>query len=326
MTSRERVVTVIRHGVPDRIPIYGWLKSNLEEQISAEFGSVEAFEDRYEFDFAHVFGGPARFPDEALKAARAHGGGEILPEALLGLRMNDPDDSSAYEEVRAAIRHHKTERGRFVYMQTPGIFEALNGPFGIENHLAYLLLYPVELREVYRRQAEWNRSFAMNCLDLGIDMIHVSDDWGAQRGLLFGKRIFDELIVPNHLVTARAVKERGAFLSLHSDGNVSSVLDDVVAMGYDVMHPYQESAGMDYGVYRRSYSSRLALMGGLDVQTTIGFGRKDHLAAEIERVMRLFARGGLLYCTTHFVQAHCGIDELVFAYDTVYRLARDLVA
>ena len=63
-------------------------------------------------------------------------------------------------------------------------------------------------------------------------------------------------------------------------------------------------------------------MGGLDVQTTIGFGHLDRLQREIERVISMFADGGLLFCTTHFVQDHCTIEELTFAYDLVYDLVR----
>ncbi|MBT3292178.1 MAG: hypothetical protein HN380_32920, partial [Victivallales bacterium] len=48
MTSRERVIEVIEQRRPDRVPVYGWLKANLTDQISAAFGSVEAFEDKYE--------------------------------------------------------------------------------------------------------------------------------------------------------------------------------------------------------------------------------------------------------------------------------------
>jgi aconitase A len=62
-------------------------------------------------------------------------------------------------------------------------------------------------------------------------------------------------------------------------------------------------------------------MGGLDVQTTIGFGKRDFLAAEISRILGIFAEVGGLFCTSHFVQDHCSIDELTFAYDIVYRLA-----
>lgn len=58
------------------------------------------------------------------------------------------------------------------------------------------------------------------------------------------------------------------------------------------------------------------------MQTTIGFGDLDRLRAEIERVMTLFADGGLLYCTTHFVQDHCTMEELVFAFDTIYEVSR----
>lgn len=43
---------------------------------------------------------------------------------------------------------------------------------------------------------------------------------------------------------------------------------------------------------------------------------------EIERVMRLFADGSGLYCTSHFVQDHCSIEELVFALDTMHDLSR----
>lgn len=320
MLPRERVIQTIKHGKPDRIPIYGWVKANLERQISEVFGSVEAFEDKYEFDYAHLFGGPPTFDEQVLRELRAEG--PIEPPALIDAPMHDPNDMAAYKDVIDQIRHHKEQRGRFVYMQTPGFFEAMNGAFGIENHLAYLLMFEDELHEVYRRQAEWTIQFANNCLDLGVDMIHVSDDWGAQNSLMFSPNIWRRLIFPYHKMVVDAVKRRGAFVSLHTDGNNMSVLDGIAELGYDVLHPFQESAGMDYSVYKSKYADRFVLMGGLDVQTTIGFGKLDFLKSEIKRVMGMFADGGLLFCTSHFVQDHCTIEELVFAFDTIYETAR----
>ncbi len=326
MTHRERVISVIRHEQPDRIPIYGWVSANLTPQITAAFGSIAAFEDKYEFDFAHLFGGPATFTEDTLKQMRAYLGRDIDPPAALDLPLSDPNDMAAYRDVVEGVRFQKTERGRFVYMQTPGIFEALNGVFGIEQHLAYLLMYPGELREVYRRQAEWNRAFAMNVLDCGVDMVHVSDDWGAQGRMMFSTDLWWSLMFPHHKITADAVKRRGAFLSLHSDGNVDAVIDGIIQLGYNVVHPWQESAGMSLAEYKTRYRGRFAVMGGLDVQTTIGFGKLDVLAAEIERVLAMFADGGLLFCTTHFVQDHCTIEELTSAYDLIYRRVRELGA
>lgn len=322
MNSRERVIAVIEGNVPDRIPLYAWVKANLEEQISAAFGSVGAFEDRYEFDFAHLFAGYSAYPQQAIKSMREANNGTITPGDLLDIQLTDPNLDTAYDSLRADIGHHKTQRGRFVYVQTPGIFECLNSPFGIENHLMYLALYESELHEVYQRQAKWNRQFAMNCLDIGIDMVHVSDDWGAQTGLMFSPEMWQKMIYPYHKITCDAVRERGAYLSLHSDGNVTQVLDGIVELGYNVLHPYQISAGMDYNLYFKEYADKFTIMGGIDIQTTLGFGDFDRLEKEITNVVNTFKNRGLLLCTSHFVQDHCSIEELTFAFDLIYDLIR----
>jgi len=319
MLPRERVIETIRRRPADRIPVYGWLTANLTPQISEQFGSVAAFEDKYEFDFSHLFGGPGCYVEGAFAQ---FSGKPITPADLLQVPMTDPNDATAYADIVQAIEHHKTQRGRFVYVQTPGIFEANNGVFGIENHLMYLALYPEDLHKVYQRQAEWNRAFALNCLDLGVDMVHNSDDWGSQNALLFSPKTWWELIYPYHKITCDAVKARGAFVSLHCDGNFSSVIDGVLQLGYDVVHPWQESAGMSLEVFRDQYRDKITVMGGLDVQTTIGFGNLEFLRDEILRVLSMFRDGGLLYCTTHFVQDHCTMEELVFAYDLIYETVR----
>lgn len=319
MLSRERVIETIRHGMPDRTPIYGWVAANMSEPVNEAFGSVAAFEDKYEFDFAHIFGGPPTFDPETIRDLREKVG-VIEPSHLLDVPTHDPNDMPAYQNIIDQVKHHKEQRGKFVYVQTPGFFEAMNGCFGIENHLAYLLIFPDELHEIYKRQAQWTKVFLNNCLDIGVDMIHVSDDWGAQNSLMFSPEVWRTLIFPYHKMVTDAVKERGAFVSLHTDGNNMSVLDGIVELGYDVVHPFQESAGMDYDVYKSKYSDKFVIMGGLDVQTTIGFGKLDFLKSEIERVLTTFKDGGLMFCTTHFVQAHCSIEELIFAYDTVYEM------
>jgi uroporphyrinogen decarboxylase len=323
MLPRERVAGVINHQKPDRVPIYAWVRANLTEQITEAFGSVEAFEDKYEFDMAHLFGGPGAYQKEAMDQAREAGAGVVEPSALLDVPMTDPNQMEGYAAIIEGIRLYKEQKGRFVYVQTPGIFEATNGVFGIENHLAYLLLYEDELHEIYRRRAQWNAAFANNCIDLGVDMVHVSDDWGSQRDLLFSPDVWRRLIRPYHQVTCDAVKRRGTFLSLHCDGNFNAVVDEVIELGYDVVHPWQESAGMSLAEFKREYRDRLTVMGGLDVQETIGFGDRDRLEADIRRVLGMFGDGGLLYCTTHFIQAHCTMEELTFAYDTVYEVVRE---
>jgi uroporphyrinogen decarboxylase len=224
--------------------------------------------------------------------------------------------------VRAQLRHHGEERERFCYMQTPGFFECYNGAFGIENHLCYLALYPDEIAELYRRQLEWTKRFASNVLDLGMDMIHVSDDWGAQNGMMFSKDMWNRLIRPYHSELVREVKRRVKFVSLHSDGNNVAVLPEIAEMGYSLFHPWQESSKMPYDIYLDKYADRFAIMGGLCIQTTLGFGDFARVEREIKRVFGLLKGRRWIFCTTHYVQEHCGIEELVFAFEKAAALAR----
>ena len=318
MKSYELVRRTLRGDNPGRTPVYGWLRENLTPQISAAYGSVEAFEDHYGFDLAHLFGGPSPFGDEVerLKAAVE----EITPEVLLQIPLRPVDDMADYRDLVGELDFYRGQRERFCYVQTPGFFELHNDPFGIENHLMYLALYPDDLRELYARQARWNIAFARNCLELGADMIHVSDDWGSQKSLLFSPAMFRELLAPCHRQVAEAVKAAGGYLSLHSDGNIMSVLDDVAEIGFDLLHPFQEQAGMSYGVYLERYAARFAILGGLCIQSTLGFGDFRRLEAEIRRVFGLLKGKRFCFCTTHFVQDHCTVAELTFAYDLAAQL------
>ena len=64
-------------------------------------------------------------------------------------------------------------------------------------------------------------------------------------------------------------------------------------------------------------------MGGICIQSTLGFGDYKRLESEIRRVFSLLKGKRWICCTTHLVQPHCSIEELVFAYDLAYKLARE---
>jgi len=322
MTPTERVKNTI-FGLPaDRTPIYGWVSANLSGPISKAYGSVSAFEDKYEFDLAHIFGGPGAFKQDVIKKLRAPCEA-LTPDVLLSTDIfTDPDNADYYKDIRDSISFHK-RRGRFCYVQTPGFFENFNSIFPIEEQLLYLAEYEMELGELYSRQAEWTKKFADRCLECGVDMIHVSDDWGSQRGLLFSPNTWRRIIKPNLKKVIDHVHSRGALCSLHSDGCIAEVAGELAELGIDCMHPWQESAGMSYDLWIDTYSDRFAIMGGICIQTVLGFGDFERLEHEIRRVFSILKGRRWICCTTHFVQAHCSIKELEFAFDLIYRLARE---
>ena len=314
MNSRELVIRTMKGEACHRTPVYGWVRAELEKPITERFGSVENFEDHYRFDLAHIFGGPWAF-GKCLEGLT----GKITPDMLLDISF-DPIHKEDYDSLIQSMDHHR-QRDRFCYIQTPGIFEALNGVFGIEDHLLYMALYPEELTEVYRKMADWNIENGKNLLDLGVDGIHVSDDWGSQRSMLFSPQMFRDMIFPCHKRMLTEFKKSDALVSLHSDGCIRHVLDDVVELGYDFIHPWQESAGMPYDLYLEKYQDKFGILGGVCIQTTLGFGDIPRLESEIRRVFGLLKGRRWACCTTHFVESTCSMDELCFAYDLIRQLA-----
>ena len=100
------------------------------------------------------------------------------------------------------------------------------------------------------------------------------------------------------------------------------VADGIKELGFDVVHPWQENAGMSYDVYLEKYAESFAILGGICVQSAIGILPREKLEAEIQRIFSILRDKRWICCTTHFVQNHCSIEDLEFAYDLIYKLAR----
>lgn len=326
MNSTERVRNLILGKPFDRHPIYGWVYANLKPEIDDKWGSLNNFEQKYEFDMAHLFSGQQFWNEKTFGQLREQlGDKELTPDILLNHPevWTNPDTEVDYPAIRRDVEAYKAQHGRFCYLQTPGILEHFNEVFGIQNHLMYLLLYPDELMEIYARQTKWTKRFAEHAIENGVDMIHISDDWGSQEGIMISPITWREMIYPHLKSICDFVHSKDTFCSIHSDGCITKVLDGVVDIGFDLMHPWQENANMPYDIYLDRYSDKFAIMGGINIQNALGIMNRENLEQDIRRIFGLLRNKRWVVCTSHFVQNHCSIDDLEFAYDLIYRLVRE---
>ena len=86
MNSTERVRNAILGKPIDRQPIYGWVEWNMREKINSRWGSAAAMEDYYEFDAAHIFGGPPCFNNDLFEELRARA--EAEPSSAVKQRVD----------------------------------------------------------------------------------------------------------------------------------------------------------------------------------------------------------------------------------------------
>lgn len=326
MTGRERVLAALEHREADRVPRYIWVDGGeIMQRVVARFGTYDAFLDHLDVDMYQAFpGGPGMVDWSRIDADRLAVRGEGLSQGALALEdalevpFTDPLTDSIYAPVRDAIAHHGAGKGRAIFVQTPGCFETANGIIGMNSQLLEMAMRPELVTELYLRQLEWSKVYIERCLELGVDVIHISDDLGENDRMLFSPETFREVVKPAMAEEAAFVRARSPHLSLHSCGYFDDVIPDLIEIGFDCMHPLQESAGMDIPSVKARYGEGMTIYGGLDVRTTLPSGDRERICADLERVVGAAKPGGgLIFCTGHTVHSDCSVDDVLYAYEVL---------
>ena len=202
-----------------------------------------------------------------------------------------------------------------------GIVEGTSTFLGIEKCWANLRRNPDLMRAWFDRFADWLCGLSDSCIDAGADIMQMSDDWGSNQTMLFRPEMWRDLIKPYAGRVIQHIHSRGVPVSLHSDGYIMPILDDLVEMGVSMLHPVQESAGMDPQAVKAGYGDKLVVYGSLDTVDALLLQEDAALADYIAGRFAIYAPGGgFIFNTGHMVQPDTPPQRLVGAY----RLASEL--
>jgi uroporphyrinogen decarboxylase len=193
----------------------------------------------------------------------------------------------------------------------------------MEELLPAMVLEREKVDELFRKIADWSCVYVNNILDIGIDVPHISDDWGQNNSLLISPTLWWEMVYQHDKEIVDTAKRRCKYVSLHSDGYVYDVLEGVVQMGIDAIHPIQVSAGMDPVKVKERFGKRLTLYGTLDITHTLPFGTDEEIEREVkERMSTLKDGGGFIFCSTHTIQPDTPLEKVEFAYRIAHEFGR----
>ncbi len=203
-------------------------------------------------------------------------------------RINDFWDETILQK-QIDIAH---EKGQFIVASTGlGLFERSWALRGFENALTDMLLHPdfyhALLDEILNLQIQYVQRLG----SLAIDAILLSDDWGDQRGVLMGPRLWRKFLKPRAEQFFSAVHAANKWAIQHSCGNVFPILGEMVDIGLDVLESVQPEA-MDIYEIKRQYGKQLRLWGGLGTQRLLPSGKPDEIIAEVSRLRAEVGRGG----------------------------------
>ena len=121
--------------------------------------------------------------------------------------------------------------------------------------------------------------------------VWYGDDLGYTEGLIASPRILRQHLFPWMEELASIAHGAEMPFILHSDGKLWPILDDLVALGLDALHPIEPKA-MDINAVKQSYGDRLALFGNIDLGYTLTRGTPEEVRAEVRQRIRDLAPGG----------------------------------
>jgi hypothetical protein len=141
----------------------------------------------------------------------------------------------------------------------------------------------------------------------GVDGVEGGYDWASARGPMFSPAMFDEFVFPRLKQITDLCHQYGVPFVKHTDGNVNSLLDGMVAAGVDGFQAIEPRAGMDIGQLKRDYGDQLTLIGNVDCSTVLVDGPEAAVREQTRAVIEAAAPGGgFLLSTSNSV--HPGVQ------------------
>ena len=129
-------------------------------------------------------------------------------------------------------------------------------------------------------------------LERGVDAVLGGTDWASKAGPMFSPRHFRKFVFPRLKQITDLCHRYGVPFIKHTDGNVNSLLDDMIVAGVDGFQAIEPVAGMDIAHVKRDYGDHLTLIGNVDCGHTLVNGTIEDVRQETEYVIRTAAPGG----------------------------------
>lgn len=291
MTSRERILMALNlEGEPDKVPFMDAVDQRFQESImgTTEFDKIE-FAKKVGFDAVGVdflpplfsiykeIDGMSQYVDGLIKTR----------EDLEKMVFPDPDDESFYDGAKELIdRCH--EEGLAVYSRIRLGASPTMLSIGMEDSGYMMVDEPELFEEIFDRFSDWSVKVVQHLNKLGVDFLWACDDLAFKTSTFVSPKTFREMFLPRMKRVADAIELPWIF---HSDGNLMPILDDLLTLGMNCLHPIEPGA-MDIDYMKETYQGKLALMGNIDLHYTLCLGTEEEVVEEVKHRLKTIAPGG----------------------------------
>ncbi|MGQ9631735.1 MAG: uroporphyrinogen decarboxylase family protein [bacterium] len=175
-----------------------------------------------------------------------------------------------------------------------GFFGPLRNLLGVERLCMLFYDDPAFVEEMMDANADFIIEMMAQILDqTDIDVYGFWEDMAYRTGPLIGPEMVRRFMLPRYRRVVDFLRSRGVeFISLDSDGNISSLIPIWLDAGINILYPFEVQAGMDVLKVRREYGRQLRIWYGID-KRALARGPKE-IDEEVARVAPLVEDGGYI--------------------------------
>jgi len=239
-------------------------------------------------------------------------------KAIDNYQPPDPNRPELYQESQKVIRDYKDQYW-IVGVTVTTIFETAWALRGLEQLLMDFVINPELAGRILDIPFNYHLTAARKLVELGVDMIWIGDDVGAQEAMIISPTQWREIFKPRMATFIRTLKEINPQLKVayHCDGNLYQIIPDLIEIGLDVLNPVQPAC-IDPAKVKEDFGDKLCFWGTLDEQHTLPFGNPQDVEPEVvQRLETIGKNGGLIIGPTHHVQLDTPMENFWSMVDAI---------
>jgi uroporphyrinogen decarboxylase len=163
---------------------------------------------------------------------------------------------------------------------------------GLERLLMDYMENPQLARDLARLTVDYHKELVDAAIDAGADAIALEDDLAFNANTLMSPAQFDEFIAPYQKEIVDLTHKKGAKVIKHSDGNIWPILDRLIEIGFNGIHPLQPQAGMYLKKVKDYCGDKVCLLGNIDCIDLLPAGTEAEVEEAVKKAIEDAAAGG----------------------------------
>jgi uroporphyrinogen decarboxylase len=353
MTPKNRVLEAINLNEPDRVPIHVTFTPQIAKKLREKFKINENIKDvalgtvfgddlviavpQYDITseyarqwnnlnkgdvFEDHFGIIWKKTEYYIEPVRGPLENASLKD-LENYQFPNPLNESMYKEVKEIIDKY-SDNYAIMGFAPQTMFELSWHLRGFENFLKDMVLNRDFAELLLDKAMTYKLSIAKKLVGMGVDIIHLGDDFGGQNRMLISPDLWRQVIKPRFAKVCEELKRLNPDIKIdyHSDGYIEPIIPDLIEIGIDVLNPVQPKS-MDPADLKKKFGHRIAFRGTIDIQETLISKDPQDVINEVkERIKTVGKGGGLIIGPTHNVQPDTPLENIMAFYEAVKKFGK----